>query len=158
MGKNSKAGKRNQRQKGYKRLSEEARQVSQELEKEFSKKMLPIAVLEALVIMLNMGCIVLHDDYGFGKKRLTKWADRVLDTWECVMENYVSIDELSEEVVRMTGCRIALTAEEIDRLKEYGLKGLAREAALNEEQKNYWQERRAAGWESTMNRHGKEVI
>lgn len=158
MGKKSKAGKRNPKQKEYRRLSEEARQITQELEKEFSKRMLPIAVQEALVIMLNMGCIVLHDDHKFGKKRLIKWVDRVLDTWECVMEKYVSIDELSEELIRMTGCRVALTVDDIEMLKEYGLKGLAHEAALNEEQIEFWHERRAAGWESTVNRYGKEVI
>lgn len=157
MGKGAKAGKRKPAQRESRRMSDEARQISVELEKKFSEKMLPVAVIEAFILLMNISCIVLHDDFGFGKKRLGNWAERVLDTWECVPE-YVTMDELSEEVIRMTGCRFALTAEEVDQLKEYSLLGLAREVQLNESAREYWKNLRARGWESTVNRRGKEVI
>lgn len=156
MGKGAKAGKRKPAQRESRRMSDEARQISVELEKKFSEKMLPVAVIEAFILLMNISCIVLHDDFGFGKKRLGNWAERVLDTWECVPE-YVTMDELSEEVIRMTGCRFALTSDEVERLKEYSLTGLAREVQLNEAAKGYWQARRSEGWESTSNRYGKEV-
>lgn len=157
MGKRAKAGKRNAKQKVIHKLSEEAKQVSAELEENFARRMLPVAVVEAFIMLSNISCIVLHDEYGFGKKRLAHFMNRVLDTWECVPE-YVTMDELSEEVIRMTGCRFALTAEEVDQLKEYSLLGLAREVQLNESAREYWKNLRARGWESTVNRRGKEVI
>ncbi len=139
-------------------LTEESRMIQREIEKEYAKRMLPIAVQEALLIMLNMGCIVLHDDHGWGKKRLGHWVDRVLDTWECVVEKYVSIDEISEELIRMTGCRYALTREEAETLERYGMQGLTEEIQMNAAQIEYWADRRARGWESTVNRYGKVVI
>ena len=117
-----------------------------------------MAVNEAFIMLLNIGCIVLHDDNGFGKKRLSAWVNHMLDTWECVLEQYVTMDEMSEEVIRMTGCRYALTMEEVDQLKEYGLKGLAEEVRLNEEQSEYMAGIRERGWESKINRYGKEVV
>ena len=156
MGKNAKAGK-SRKQKIARRLSEDARQVSEELERSFVRKMLPVSVSEAFILLTNIVLIVLHDEYGFGKKRLGHVVNRIMDTWECIPE-YVTMDELSEEIIRMTGCRIALTAEEIDRLKEFGLQGLAAEAMFNADQREYWASRRAAGWENTTNRYGKEII
>ena len=139
-------------------MSSEAKQVSKELERIFNRRMLPVAVTEAFIILLNIGCIVLHDDHGFGKKRLTDWVNHMLNTWECIMDDYVTINELCDEVIRMTGCRFAFTAEEIDTMKEYGLKGFANEAALNSDQLQFMHQRVEQGWENTTNRFGKEVI
>ena len=158
MGRNSKAGKRNTRQKEWKKMTDEARQVTNELERSFSRRMMPIALHEAFILLLNCGCIVLHDDHGFGKKRLSDWADHMMNTLECLFEQYVTIDELSEEVMRMTGLRYALTSDEVETLKEYGLKGLAHEAAFNDEQSEYWSSLRSRGWENNVNRYGKEVV
>jgi len=158
MGKNSKAGRPNRQQKDLRKMSTEARQVSKELERSFNRRMLPVAVAEAYIILLNVGCIVLHDDHGFGKKRLTDWVNHMIDTWTCLMEEYVTINELSDEVIRMTGCRFGLTADEVNTMKEYGLKGFAKEAALNSDQLAFMRQRMEQGWENTTNRYGKEVI
>ena len=156
MGRGAKAGKRKPAQKEMRRMSEEAKQVSRELEVRFAQRMLPVSVIEAFLLLMNISCIVLHDEYGFGKKRLSHWAERVLDTWDCIPD-YVTLDELADEVIRMTGCRFALTAEEVDQMKEFQFQGLAKEVQLNDLAKEYWKDRRTHGWESTVNRRGKEV-
>ena len=158
MGKNAKAGKPNRQQKELRKMSTDARLVSMELKRSFNRRMLTVAVYEAFVILLNVGCIVLHDDHGFGKKRLTDWVNRMLETWEYLMDDYVTINEMADEVIRMTGCRFALTPEEVETMEEFGLKGFAKEVALNDEQLAFMHQRVAQGWENTTNRYGKEVI
>lgn len=157
MGKNSKAGKRKNSQKVIHNVTEEAKQVSRELETNFNRRMMPVAVTEAFIVLLNIGCIVLHDDFKFGKQRLTKWVNRVLDTWECVPD-YVTMDELSDEVIRMTGCRYALNTDEVTKLKESSMRGIAKEVHLQDAAKEYWEARKSQGWASTVNRRGKEVL
>lgn len=145
MGKGAKAGKRNPKQKAARKLTDEARQISIELESNFAKRMLPIAVSEAFILLLNIACIVLHDDYGFGRKRLGDFVEHVMSTWECVPE-YVTINELADEVTRMTGCSFTLRPQEAELMKEYGFEGLAREVQLNENQRGVIAAKRAAGW------------
>lgn len=157
MGKNAKAGKRNQKQKVMRKMNEEARQISADLEMRFAKRMLPVAVTEAFIILLNLCCIVLHDDHGFGKKRLGDFVEHVFDTWNCIPE-YVTLDELCDEVIRMTGCRLALTQEESETLKEFGLKGLVEEVRLNDLQRAWLENKRGTGWKSRTNRYGKEIV
>lgn len=157
MGKGAKAGKRNQKQKAVRKLSEDAQQISRELEARFAKRMLPVAVTEAFILLLNISCIVLHDDHGFGRKRLADFVEHVFETWDCIPE-YVTMDELIHEVIRMTGCRLALTAEESEILKDFGFKGLAREVQLTDDQRGFIATKREQGWKSTTDRYGKEVI
>lgn len=145
MGKGAKAGKRKPAQKIARKLSDEALQITRELEGNFARRMMPIAVSEAFILLLNICCIVLHDDHGFGKKRLGDFVEHVMSTWECVPE-YVTLEELAQEVTRMTGFRFAFDYEEAEALKDIGFKGLAKEIQLNEEQRNYMAAKQAAGW------------
>lgn len=156
MGKGAKAGKRSQKQKAMRRMSDEAQQISRDLEARFAKRMLPVAVTEAFILMLNMCCVVLHDDHGFGKKRLGDFVEHVLDTWERV-PGQVTLDELSQEVIRMTGYRLALSAEETETLREMGMQGLAEEVRLNDLQQAWIRARRDTDWQSGMDRYGKVV-
>ena len=158
MGKKQKAGKRNPEQRLKRKMTDEARQIQQEIEREYVKRMLPIAVQEAFIVLLSVSCITLHDYFSFGKKRMDRFVDHALNTWECVLGDYVSINELSEEVQRMTGCRYALTRDEVETLEKYGLQGLTEEIKLNTAQMEYWADRRAQGWNSDTNRYGKRVI
>lgn len=156
MGRGAKAGKRNQKQKAMRRMSDEAQQISRDLEARFARRMLPVAVTEAFILMLNMCCVVLHDDHGFGKKRLGDFVEHVLDTWERV-PGQITLDELSQEVIRMTGCRLGLSAEEVETLREMGMRGLAEEVRLNDQQQAWLRARRETGWTSSTDRHGKVV-
>lgn len=140
-----------------KKLTDEAIQIQQEIEREFAKRMLPVAVQESFIVLLSVSCITLHDYFSFGRKRLERFVDHALNTWECVLGNYVSINELSEEIQRMTGCRYALTRDEVETLEKYALQGLTEEIQLNAAQMEYWADRRSKGWESDTNRYGKVI-
>ena len=41
-------------------------------------------------------CLVLHDKFGFGKKRLTEYMAWVYDCFDSISRDYVSFDDLKE--------------------------------------------------------------
>lgn len=43
--------------------------------------------------------IVLHDKYGFGEKRLKTLLAQVEDTFDSIVQGYVSIDELKKTIL-----------------------------------------------------------
>lgn len=158
MGKGSKAGKKKPGQKTPRQVANEWRMIQKDIEKRYCRYMLPVAVEEAFILMLSAGLIVLHDEFGFGKQRLARWVDKVLDTRQYINEDYVTFDDLSEEIIRMTGCRYALTRQDIETLQEFAMQGLTEEVRLVNSQAKYMQEKIREGWKSDTNRWGKEVV
>lgn len=61
----------------------------------------------AFMAMLSLPLITLHDKFGFGKQRLEKFADGVLEEWKCFDEGYVTIDDLKKILERETGIKIS---------------------------------------------------
>lgn len=134
--------------------------IRDDIEKEYAKYMLPVAVQEAFILLLSVGCIVLHDYFGFGKKRLNTWVDHVLDYQDSLHrgKDYLTIDEVAEEMQRLTGQRYALTAEDVDILTNFGMEGLIEEIRLMDNQIQYMDQLRKRGWTSNVNRYGVEVV
>lgn len=50
----------------------------------------------ATKLMLSVGLVVLHDDFGFRKKRLQKFQDRFEDQAECIQQGFVSLEEMQQ--------------------------------------------------------------
>lgn len=40
------------------------------------------------IVMLGLSCWTLHDIFGFGKDRLTRFIDNALTKYECMIEDY----------------------------------------------------------------------
>lgn len=51
----------------------------------------------AISVIVNASCIVLADEYGFGKKRLQKYSDRLMAQMECITSGYVTLEEMQAE-------------------------------------------------------------
>lgn len=51
----------------------------------------------AISVILNTSCIVLHDEFGMGPKRLQQYSDRMMNHLECITEGYVTLDDLKLE-------------------------------------------------------------
>lgn len=51
----------------------------------------------AISVIVNASCIVLADEYGFGKKRLQKYSDRMMAQMECITGGYVTLEEMQAE-------------------------------------------------------------
>ena len=157
MGKKSRAGKKSKPKKFDHYVESFMDEMKSDIEKEYAKYMLPVAVQEAFMLMLSISCVVLHDYYKFGKKRMGDFAEHVLDYFDSIQTRYVTIDEVADEFTRMTGLRYALTAEDSDTLSAFGMQGLIEELQMQEKQKQYWADRRAQGWLSNENRYGQIV-
>lgn len=158
MGKKAKAGKPNKKLKQQKQAMKEWEIVRQDIEREYAKKMLPVAVQEAWILLLAVGGTILHDYFGFGKTRIKRWADHVLDWQDSIYRDYVSIDEIADEFTRLTGCTYALNEKDIETLQEYGMMGMIDEIKLMDAQMQYMHDRISQGWESTVNRYGEKVV
>lgn len=157
MGKNAKAGKPGKAKRLDNQIKREIRAAQKELEQNYAKAMFPVAIQESLLLLMAMSCLVLHDDYGFGKKRLGAFGERLLDLFDSIENRYVTIDEVIDEITRMTGLRYALSKEDVKEMEDRGLYGLIEEIKLKDAQQEFWKRRRAQGWESTVNRYGEEI-
>ena len=119
---------------------------------------MPVAVEEAFLLALQVGGTILHDYFGFGKTRLNRWAEKTIDWYDSVLRDYVTIDEICDDFTRLTGCTYSLTAQDVETLEEYAMKGLTEEIRMTNEQYDYLRDKAAGGWQSTVNRYGTEVI
>lgn len=55
----------------------------------------------AIGVILNTSCVVLHDEFGMGPKRLQQYSDRMVNHLECITEGYVTLDDLKAEKDRL---------------------------------------------------------
>ena len=64
------------------------------------EKMKDDAVTEAVgtsfALMLGIPLIVLRDKYGFGRKRMDRFIDYVLDTFDSFDKGYVTLEDIEE--------------------------------------------------------------
>ncbi len=158
MGKGAKAGKRNPKQKADLAVRREWDLIRGDIEKAYAKYMLPLAVEEAFIMLMSVGCIILHDYFGFGKVRMNRWVEHVLDYQDSLYRDYVTIDEVAEEIQRMTGYYYALSRQDVETMEKYGIEGLIEEIQLLDKQREYLNARIARGWETNINRRGEEII
>lgn len=45
-------------------------------------------------VIINMTLVSLHDEFGFGKKRLIQFQEKLQSHADCIVDGYVSIEEL----------------------------------------------------------------
>ncbi|MBO5100591.1 MAG: hypothetical protein J6B63_04705 [Treponema sp.] len=64
------------------------------------------AVNEAVSLMLSIPVMVLHDKYGFGKKRLQKFTDQCLELFDSFNKGYVSFEDLINTLKEETGVEV----------------------------------------------------
>lgn len=71
------------------------------LEKEITEK--------SVKIVLALSLIVLRDTFGFGKKRLEKFAQEFLMQLKCIESGAVTFEELNEIIYKETGMEVNFT-------------------------------------------------
>lgn len=54
-------------------------------------------------VFLILGLFALHDDFGFGKKRLEMFVAKVVDLLDSYDKGYISIDDLYDTLKKETG-------------------------------------------------------
>jgi hypothetical protein len=64
------------------------------------------AIDKAFVLMLCLPMIVLHDKYGWGKKRLSDFMDYALELYDSFEKDYVTLDDLWDTIEKETGVKL----------------------------------------------------
>lgn len=79
----------------------------------------PVFEESTFVQMLYFSLLAANSRFGFGKKRLTVLADAILEQYDALNKDYVSLTDMVEEIYRITGERYVLTEADIyDRWKK----------------------------------------
>lgn len=73
----------------------------------------PIFEESTFVQLMYFALTTAHDKFGFGKKRLTELATGILNQYERLNKEYVTVADMVEEIYRITGERYVLTETEI---------------------------------------------
>ena len=61
------------------------------------------ATKKAFVMMMGFPLLTLRDKFGFGKKRLNQFMDKMLDLYEAYENDYVNLDDLNNTIMEETG-------------------------------------------------------
>lgn len=85
----------------------------QQMKDEAVKKAADIAFL----LMLGLPVLVLRDKWGFGKVRLERFIDQVIDMYEAFDEGYLTIDDIRQAIEEETGVEV-WGVENIKRLSD----------------------------------------
>lgn len=84
----------------YNMTAEQLHQIKVDAYKEEEKRFNEVRaelINTAISVILNTSCVVLHDEFGLGPKRLQQYSDRMMSQLECITEGYVSLDDLKTE-------------------------------------------------------------
>lgn len=60
----------------------------------------------AFTLMLAIPLIVLRDKYGYGQKRMDKFIDYVLDTFDSFDKGYVSLEDIEQVLYDEVGLKV----------------------------------------------------
>ena len=74
----------------------------QKIKKEAAKEAGEIALL----LMLSIPVTVLHDKWGFGKVRIERFTDQVLDLYDSFEKDYVTLEDLKQCLLEEAGITI----------------------------------------------------
>lgn len=61
------------------------------------------ATKRAFSIMLGFPLLALRDTFGFGKKRLTLFTDKVFEIYEAYNDDYIDLEDLHRTIEEETG-------------------------------------------------------
>jgi len=74
----------------------------QQMKDEATKK----AADTAFLLMLGLPVLVLRDKWGFGKVRLERFIDQVIDMYEAFNEGYLTLDDIHKVIEEETRIKI----------------------------------------------------
>ena len=61
------------------------------------------ATKKAFVMMMGFPLLTLRDKFGFGKERLNRFMDKMMDLYEAYEMDYVDLDDLNDTIMKETG-------------------------------------------------------
>lgn len=61
---------------------------------------------KAFVAMLGLPLLTLRDEFDFGRIRLERFMERLLEKYKCFDEGYVGLEELKQVIEDETGVKI----------------------------------------------------
>lgn len=61
------------------------------------------ATKKAFLMMMGFPLLTLRDKFGFGKVRLNKFMDKMLNLYEAYENDYVDLDDLNNTILEETG-------------------------------------------------------
>ena len=76
------------------------------------------AVDIGFVMMMAMPIYVLRKDFGFGRVRLERFVDAVMDQYEYMQEGYLTIDDMKKYVYAETGIMLDYSNKNYNSWKE----------------------------------------
>ena len=82
-------------QKTYTLTQAQIDQMKKEVSMEATKK--------AFIMMMGFPLLTLRDKFGFGKERLNRFMDKMLDLYEAYEMDYVDLDDLNDTIMDETG-------------------------------------------------------
>ena len=85
----------------------------QEMYADFVNIVLPIAEQNAFLQMIYLTRMTARDKFGFGKERLTRLADGIINNYECILSGHVTLQEMSDEIYRITEHRFELSEDDL---------------------------------------------
>lgn len=85
----------------------------QEMYADFVNIVLPIAEQNAFLQMIYLTLMTARDKFGFGKERLTRLADGIINSYECILSGHVTLQEMSDEIYRITEHRFELSEDDL---------------------------------------------
>lgn len=97
----------------------------------------PVCVSEAFTYLMNIGMIVLHDQFGFGKSRLERYAAECFEYMDSIGGRYVTLEEVADEAKKLSGLDCRLQKSEVDELEKYGMTTATKELELTAIQRGY---------------------
>ena len=74
---------------------------------------LPIAEQNAFLQMIYLTLMTARDKFGFGKERLTRLADGIINRYEGILSGHVTLQEMSDEIYRITEHRFELSEDDL---------------------------------------------
>lgn len=85
----------------------------QEMYADFVNIVLLIAEQNAFLQMIYLTMMTARDKFGFGKERLTRLADGIINNYECILSGHVTLQEMSDEIYRITEHRFELSEDDL---------------------------------------------
>lgn len=82
-------------QKTYTLTQAQIDQMKKEVSMEATKK--------AFLMMMGFPLLTLRDKFGFGKERLNRFMDKMMDLYEAYEMDYVDLDDLNNTIMEETG-------------------------------------------------------
>ena len=61
------------------------------------------ATKKAFIMMMGFPLLTLRDKFGFGKERLNRFMEKMLDLYEAYEMDYVDLDDLNDTIMKETG-------------------------------------------------------